>query len=221
VRKRPGVPEYPLREKLAFEKEALGFYMSGHPLDRFINQIRDFCNCSTARLRECKEGDEVRIAGIVAARRELITKKGDRMAYVTVEDLEGTLEIAIFPKTFAKFGAALETDEPILVRGRADINEESVKLIAEEIMPLGEVAQKLAQKALIVIEAQWLDEPALARIKELLSAYRGAVPTFLHLRVPGKTETVIALPEQYRIAPGAGVGAELKKYFGHEVLSYR
>ena len=94
--KLPNIPEWHDKEKLAFEKEALGFLITGHPLDRYIDDIRRLASAEIAALGEQADGSEVRVCGIVSGLKEIITKKGDRMGFVTIEDLSGSVEVTVF-----------------------------------------------------------------------------------------------------------------------------
>ena len=96
----PALEEWAENILLGFEKEALGFYITGHPLARHGEAIRRFATCDTAGLAERADKEEVRVCGIVAGLKELTTKKGDRMAFVTLEDLSGFVEMVVFPEVY-------------------------------------------------------------------------------------------------------------------------
>ena len=97
----PDVPEWTSRELLGYEKEALGFYITGHPLDRYGDEIRKFTSITTATLSERPDKSEVKLCGIVASLSEKMTKRGDRMAFFSLEDRTGSVEVMVFPDTFA------------------------------------------------------------------------------------------------------------------------
>ena len=122
--KLPVVHEWHDKEKLAFEKEALGFLITGHPLDRYIDDIRRLSNTSIADLMEMPAESEVRICGIVTACKEHVTKsKGERMGFVTIEDLTGSVEITVFSDIYAGCSALLKSDHPLLVIGKLEKGE--------------------------------------------------------------------------------------------------
>ena len=100
-KKLPDVPEWDEKLLLGFEKEALGFFITGHPLTRYVPDMKRFAAVPCAQLPDMPDKSEVRICGIVAALKENITKKGDRMGFATIEDLTGSVEVVIFPETYA------------------------------------------------------------------------------------------------------------------------
>ncbi|HLL21838.1 MAG TPA: DNA polymerase III subunit alpha, partial [Kofleriaceae bacterium] len=114
----PEIEVWGPKQLLAFEKEALGFYVSGHPLDRYRGDLQRYATAATGDFLAGKKGvGDASIGGIVSQYREMITKKGDKMARFMLEDSEGTLEVIAFPKTFEKVRHVLVSDEPILCTG--------------------------------------------------------------------------------------------------------
>ena len=131
---------------LAFEKETLGFYVSGHPLDRFADEVARHSKKNLAELISDGNSVECSVAGIVTECRTRRTKKGDLMAVFTLEDLAGAVETVVFPGTYAKFEPCLSTDSPILVTGRFEAEEEgSYKIIASDIQPLLGISERRAR----------------------------------------------------------------------------
>ncbi|MBI4733430.1 MAG: hypothetical protein HY779_01155, partial [Rubrobacteridae bacterium] len=127
------VPEFEKHELLAYEKEMLGLYVSDHPLlgleEAFSRQI-DF---PSSELKEQKDGTVAWIGGIIAKITKINTKKGDLMLFLELEDLDGSVEIVVFPGTVEKYKDIIEVDKMVLIKGRLDIKEEEVKLLAQEI----------------------------------------------------------------------------------------
>ncbi|MFQ5561761.1 MAG: DNA polymerase III subunit alpha, partial [Nitrospinota bacterium] len=125
------------KDKLSFEKETLGFYITGHPLARYERDIRHFTNSNTKKIRETSsEGRPVSIAGVISSYRVLKTKKGSLMAFVHLEDMLGAVEVVVFPKLFEKVRELVEGDEPVWVKGSIKEEEEPVKILCEELFPL-------------------------------------------------------------------------------------
>ncbi len=115
----PDVPDWPEGERLGFEKESLGFFITGHPLERFREELAQWATGTTGRIGELAGAPEVSVGGIVTALRLLKTKKGDRMATFFLEDLEGSAEVLVFPETFKKVATRLADDLVVLVKGKA------------------------------------------------------------------------------------------------------
>lgn len=127
------VPEFDTPELLLYEKEMLGLYVSDHPLlgvaDEFLNQTE----YSTSELKEQKDGTVAWVGGIIAKITKLTTKKGDLMLFLNVEDLDGSVEVIVFPAVYDKFKDILAEDKIILIKGRLDIKEDEIKVISLEI----------------------------------------------------------------------------------------
>ncbi|MCX5906451.1 MAG: DNA polymerase III subunit alpha, partial [Deltaproteobacteria bacterium] len=139
----PEVPEWPESQRLAFEKETLGFYLSGHPLNRYREALERFATADTRSIWDLGDGQEVIIGGVVSALKETTTKKGDRMAFLTLEDLNGVIEVIIFSELYKKSGQVLKGEEPFFIKGKIDAGEESIKIIANEVLPLEQAVGKL------------------------------------------------------------------------------
>jgi len=143
----PDIPEWSIEQRLAYEKETLGFYLSGHPLDRFSEEISRFSKTSIAELISEGKDAECKIAGIVTDFRTRRTKKnGELMAVFNLEDRTGTVETVVFPGSFAKFQPYMAAEFPVLVSGRFEFeNETSYKFIASDIEPLAGIAERNAK----------------------------------------------------------------------------
>ena len=124
------LPEWPINQKLAFEREALGFYISGHPLEKFRSDLKRLGALSTADVKTQKRA-EVRVGGVITALKLKNTKKGDRYATFSLEDWLGTVESIVWPDTYLKVAHLIVADDPVLVSGRADVTEERCALIVE------------------------------------------------------------------------------------------
>jgi DNA polymerase III subunit alpha len=218
--KLPDVDEWPEKILLGFEKEALGFYITGHPLDRHADTIRRFATCDTAGLSERADKEEVKVCGIVAAIKELATKKGDRMAFVTLEDLSGFVEMVVFPETYQASSELLKSDEPLLVSGTLDVGEDTCKLMANEIVSLREVKERLTKRVHFRITTPGLDEAQLRSLREVIDRHRGNCEALLHLTIPNRSETLITLPEALKVAATDEIIDDSKKIFGYDVVTF-
>src|SRR5581483_2442056 len=124
----PDVPEWDQSQRLKFERELTGFYITAHPLARYEAAIGKFATMTTEHLAEAADGKEVKLCGIIATIKALTTKKGDRMAYVQLEDLQGTVEVIVFPDLFRSAAALLLPDSVIQVTGTVDRAEKGIRL---------------------------------------------------------------------------------------------
>ena len=132
----PDIEDWDERQKLAFEKESLGFFLSGHPLHRFEEVLHKFTTADALSIKEAPDGATVRIGGLVRGMKTIKTRKGDLMGFATIEDLHGAVEVTVFSRVFAAASDLLAEDRTVLVQGQVQKDEQSVKLIAETIIPL-------------------------------------------------------------------------------------
>jgi DNA polymerase-3 subunit alpha len=187
----PPIPEWDSDQLLLYEKEVLGFYLSGHPLKRVWAEAQRLGAIGTADLASREDGTRVVLCGLVGAMREINTKNGDRMAFATLEDMDGALEITIFPETFRQSAGHLRSGAPLLVRGRVEGSTAARKLLAEDIRPLaGEAAAAPAALTACRLRVAQGGPDTLRDLRELCQAHPGPVPVYVHLEVDG-TEVVI------------------------------
>jgi DNA polymerase III subunit alpha len=165
----PDAPAWTDAQQLAFEKEALGLYMSGHPLERFSEDLKAF---GAQRVGELTQSlADVWIAGIVSGLRPLKTKKGDRMAVFMADDIAGGVEVVVFPEAFGKFGHCIVADAMVLVRGKFEKDDESARIVATELQPLSMLKERTTRE--VVIHLQVPTRNTLEALAELLSRHRG------------------------------------------------
>jgi DNA polymerase III subunit alpha len=170
----PGIPEWEVEQRLAFEKETLGFYVSGHPLDRFAMEVSRFSKKSIADFISEGKSVECRIAGIVTDFRTRRTKKGDLMGVFTLEDLTGAVETVVFPNSYPKFEPYMTSDCPILVSGRFESeSERSCKIIASDLQPLTGIAERNARTLRISACVSTLSPGSATLLHRLLESHRG------------------------------------------------
>jgi DNA polymerase-3 subunit alpha len=216
----PDVPEWAENILLSFEKEALGFYITGHPLARHNDLIRRFSTCDTSSLNERGDRETVRICGLVASLSEKMTKRGDRMAIVILEDLTGSVEVVVFPEAYASCAEILAGDEPILVTGSLEIGEESCKIKATEVVLLSEVKTAQTSRVHVRLTTPGLDIDQFRALRSLLLRHRGTCDVMVHVQIPNRSETVIRLPENLRVAPTDEIIDDTTRLFGYNVVSF-
>jgi DNA polymerase III subunit alpha len=221
----PDVEAWSPKQLLAFEKEALGFYISGHPLDRYRGDLQRFATATTSDFLSGRRGvGEQSIGGIVSQYREMITKKGDKMARFMLEDAEGALEMIAFPKTFEKVRHVLVSDEPILCTGQVknEGNSESPewKMLLESCTALSELRQQKTSRVDIHLNADQLTHDQIDELKTILAnATRGGCQAVLRLKIPQRSETVITLPDAWAVAPTEDFLTRIERLFGDRVTT--
>ncbi len=127
----PDMPDVDSKEKLAWEKELVGAYLSEHPLQRAVLMLKDTVTVLCGQIDQDMANQKVIVAGMISALRRITTKKGDPMAFVTVEDMAGSIEITVFPRTFKETEELWEMDRIVIVRGKVDVREEKVSIICD------------------------------------------------------------------------------------------
>jgi DNA polymerase-3 subunit alpha len=215
-------------ELLGFEKEALGLYLSGHPIDRHAADLRAFGartvgDLTLGDLPPSTDGspgrllvEDVHVGGIVSGVRALKTKKGDPMCVFTLEDHQGAVEVVVFPETFARFRNACETGALLLVRGRFERDDESSRLQATEVLPLSLLRERLSRGVRIRLKAETPRE-TIGRLWDVVAEYRGDRPLAIEVIVNGgATHTVVRMDvnPSIRVRPSEQFVAAVEKLCG-------
>ena len=239
----PDIEQWSAKQQLAFEKESLGFYITGHPLDRYRSDLARYANATTLGVtsgqfpsyvdqprRYGKDSEnapkspgEVSIGGVVSQYREMMTKKGDKMARFILEDAEGSLEVVVFPKTFEKVRHALVSDEPILVSGKikneGPAEESAWKMLLDNAQALSELRQAKTTRVDIHLNADQVTPDQLKSLRGILENSKGNCHAVVRLRVPGRSETVIPLGGDYQVEASEDLLARLERLFGDRVAT--
>jgi len=216
-------PEWTPKERLAYERENLGFYITGHPLDRYADDLLRYATATTADLETRAPGALVAMGGVVAELRERLSKGGRRMAFFALDDGKGQVEVLCFPAVYERVEAVLKGDEPLLCTGRVQQEGEEgaqvARLHLEDAVPLVTVRQQKTRALELRLNADAVTRDDLGRLQSLLGEHKGECPVTLHLQVPGRSETVMALPQ--RVSPTEALLLGLERMFGQRVASLR
>jgi DNA polymerase-3 subunit alpha len=213
-----GVPDWGEGERLGYEKESLGFFITGHPLERYRAELQQWATATTGRLTELADR-EVSVGGIIAALRLIKTKKGDRMASFILEDLEGGAEALVFPDTYKKVAGRLAEDQVVLVKGKAEVPEEGKpRLLVTDVLPLEQA--KLAEARYVTIRVpmlQW-DRQKGERLREILGAHKGECPVTLEIVRPDEFAVAVSSSAVYRVRPDSTLRDEVEALLGPGAL---
>ena len=202
----PNIKEYSKRELLAMEKETIGLYLSGHPLDDFRSEIARFSNASVGKINamahmgedgeytavsaDFKDGDMVTIGGIITARRNRTTKSNAQMAILNFEDLTGSVEVIVFPKKYECYSSAMAEDSIVLLRARISIREdEAPKLILESVCSIEDAASQ-ASESRLYIKLEKGKEDLWQEVKRKIEAFPGNVPVCIFFENTGQIKHV-------------------------------
>ena len=212
------IAEWEEKQLLAYEKESLGFYVSGHPLGRFEPVLEKFTNANAVSIKELSDGQVVRIGGIVGSTKTINTKRGDLMAFVSIEDMHGSVEVVVFSSVFPGVSALLFEDNPLLVQGRVQKDEQAVKVIADTIIEMDRAEETWTASIHFHLDASSTDRGLLLQLQDTLKHHPGSCRGFLHLKDPGGAETVIALPETVGMQAGEMLTREVNGLLGYSAV---
>jgi len=211
---RPAVPdvEFDKMPRLANEKEMLGLYISDHPLLGFEAQVRRKADTGVAGLADTPDGAIVKVGGVITNLQRKWTRKGDLMAVFELEDLEGSVEVMVFPRTMQEHGPKLQDDTIVLVRGRTENGDDLPKLFAQDIEIVEDLSDNAPVKLRLTVDNQRPER--IDELKSILSAHPGDAPVELHL----SERQVLRLPDEFAVDNANGVVAELRVAFGPDAI---
>ncbi len=217
----PGLPEWQEKELLALEKESLGFYISGHPLDRFEKVLDKFATADTLTLEDCVDQAAVRIGGIIRSIKNIRTRKGDPMAFITLEDRHGSVEATVFTSVYNAGYHLLVEDNAVFLQGQVQKDENSVKLLADSIISMDEAEEKWTAEVCVNIDLSRSQRDVLVHLKDIFSRHQGDCAGYLYLIDPGKTRTIVALPENFKLAAEKSLEREVDGLLGYKAFETR
>ena len=215
----PEVPEWPEAERLAFEKESLGFFITGHPLERFRAELEQWASATTATLAGVSGNGDVSVGGVITGLRLIRTKKGDRMATFVLEDVEGSVECLVFPETYKQTAGRLADDQVVLVKGRAETPDEGrARILASDVMALDQAKLVEARSVTIRVPAAGWDRSKGERLRDILGAHRGDCPVTLEIVRPGAYAVALAPSAIFRVRPDTVLRDEIETLLGKGAL---
>ena len=218
-----GISEWPVTQRLAYEREALGFFISGHPLEKFRYELKSGGAVTTEEVKAARRPVEVRMGGVVTALKLKNTKKGDRYASFVLEDHLGTIEALAWPDTYQKIEPILTKQDPVLVMGRADISDERCTLIVDQMESLSDIRSRGATAGMVILREEDDVTSRASRFAEIVRAHPGAVPLQVRLQLPSGS-CVIALRGEggtpITAAPSEDLCDKLEELFGRPVIGF-
>jgi DNA polymerase III subunit alpha len=226
----PDAPEWTEAQQLAGEKESLGLYWSGHPIERYAAELKAVGARTISELTggdTAASGDEdeppaprsfeVTVGGIVGAVRALKTRKGDRMAAFALDDPQGSIEVVAFPETFAKASALIQTDCMVLVKGKFERDEDSARLMASEIVAIDVVREKAARQVAIRLAMPPHDRATVEAVLAVLARHKGDRKVALEIELRGGARPLSVKADvlgQNRVKPSSQLVADLERICG-------
>jgi DNA polymerase-3 subunit alpha len=208
------IDEWSQKIKLAFEKEMLGLYVSDHPLLSVGASLAAATTTTISELDDLSDRSSVTVGGIVGAITRRWTRNGDPMLFFQLEDLEGSVEVIVFPKTVHDFGPVVVEDAVVVVSGHLDHRGDDVKVVSREIK---ELAIRDDSSVRLAVPAQRLTPEVVSTLKSILRNHPGAASVFLNLSDNGNTK-VLKLGDDHKVEPRSALFAELKELLGPKAI---
>jgi DNA polymerase-3 subunit alpha len=216
------LPEWPVNQKLAFEREALGFYISGHPLEKFRGDLKRLGALTTSDVKAQKV-KEVRLGGVITALKLKNTKKGDRYATFALEDWLGTIDSIVWPDTYRLVQNLLVADDPVLVTGRADVTEERCALIIDKMESLIALRDRSATQGVLMLTGRDDIERDLPKVQSIFQKHLGTCPVRVRLQLDtGEVAMVLrdGSNSPVCVVPSEALCEEVEQVFGRPVLTF-
>ncbi len=199
-------------QRLSYEKEMLGLYVSDHPLMGAELALRRHTECTITEFRDAREGDMKVVGGVITNLSRRYTKRGDLMATFTLEDLQSNIEVWLFPKTMHEYGTLLTDDVIVTVKGRLDHRDDQPKVVAMEIKR-PEINFNESPPIRVQLPLNNMTEPLVTRLKVVLAEHPGESPVMLHIG-----SKVLRLPDEFNVDARNGVVAELRVLLGPDCI---
>lgn len=216
----PDMPEWEERQRLTFEKETVGFYITGHPLDDVLFEIQTITDSNIHDLADKEDDQAVRIGGLIRTFKKHRSQKGEAMAFLTVEDIFEAVEVVVFPRTYSECADILESSEPIIVLGRIQQSERGPKIIAETIDTVAQAREKYTDSIHLRIKAENIARPQLEKIKKHFYQYHGNCPVRMTLNFPSKGEVDIDIMKDITLRPCKELSAGIEEILGYKAMSF-
>jgi DNA polymerase-3 subunit alpha len=195
----PKVEEWGESELLMYEKEALGFYISRHPLERFRSQMEKYADVNAETIKEVNNRRVVRFGGLIGSIKVIRTKREELMAFATIEDLYGSVEAVIFPGVYNSVNDLLVEDKAVFLKGEAQKEEKNTKILVDEIIPMEKAEELWTTTVHVHMDVEKINRETLSKLYLIFNQYRGKCPAYLHLSIDRKTETVIEVTEKLKL----------------------
>jgi DNA polymerase-3 subunit alpha len=217
----PDIDEWDDRLKLANEREALGFYITGHPLQQRLEELKRCAVTQIDHLSDYRDQARVRLGGLVTVVKEKRTAKGKLMGFIVLEDLTGTVDVTLFPDAFQLASPYIQSQEPLVVEGRVEVDDERAraKVVATTVMSLKEATGKMVNRVVLALPRDVLTTARLNLLRGILSRYRGDCPAYVSLGM-ADCELVLSLSKDYRLEPNGELKREIDDLFGCNVVGF-
>ena len=217
----PDTPQWLEKECLTYERELLGIYMTGHPLNRYRRIIKDLQTFSLSKAADTQDNKDVRVAGMASSVTRRISKQSkEPWAVLVLDDGETSMEVLVFSEAFKKYEGACIPDQPVLVCGALSKRDDPAKIIAREVFPLADAPRQFSSKVIAGIRADGGAPKRIAALRKLVDAYPGTTPLFLCLIYPDKRRILIESARALPVDPSPEFIVEAEKLLGRNSMKF-
>ncbi|EGR4164150.1 DNA polymerase III subunit alpha [Vibrio cholerae] len=212
------VPEWPEKVRLEGERETLGLYLTGHPVDEYLKELTKYTSCRLNEAAPTRRDQSLTVAGLVIAARVMTTKRGTRIGLMTLDDRSGRMEVMLYSEALDRYAEWLEKDKILVVSGQVSFDDFNggLKMSAREVMDLGSAREKFARGLSISILQSQIDQQFFERFSHILEPHRaGTVPVNVYYQRPD-ARARLTLGTEWRVTPSDTLLDELKLLLGHD-----
>jgi DNA polymerase-3 subunit alpha len=214
----PDITEWDQKQRLLLEKETLGFYITGHPLQGFEDILDKFATVDSLSLSDKSDGQIIRIGGIVRSVKVIKTRRDELMAFVTLEDMNGSVEITVFSNLYATVSDLLSGDVAVMVQGEVQKDENAVKILAEALIPIEKSEETWAATLHINLDLSRVQRETLIKLREVINNHPGTCPAMLRLNSPDHAQIIVSLPEHLKIKAGSRLKRDIDALLGYPAV---
>ncbi|ENQ8284727.1 DNA polymerase III subunit alpha [Vibrio mimicus] len=212
------VPEWPEKVRLEGERETLGLYLTGHPVDEYLKELVKYTSCRLNEAAPTRRDQSLTVAGLVIAARVMTTKRGTRIGLMTLDDRSGRMEVMLYSEALDRYAEWLEKDKILVVSGQVSFDDFNggLKMSAREVMGLGSAREKFARGLSISILQSQIDQQFFERFSHILEPHRaGTVPVNVYYQRPD-ARARLTLGTEWRVTPSDTLLDELKQLLGKD-----
>ncbi len=235
------IPDWEHGERLDMERSLMGFYVSGHPVEAYVPLIKTLTDMSIGSVQEKaatssvfvpspdakpwqnRSKNEYTLVGLVTTFREIHTKKGQRMAFATMEDLSGKIEMICFPRVYEKFGEEMRVGKLIVARGNIEAKEKIAKILLSSVRPLAEYSEKERQDPPMVffrLDSEQTTRGQLQALHDICRRHKGKSKAIIEYSMGNEVKAKMELPGDLKVSPGCEFINEVRRVFGADILSF-
>ncbi|MCK5543050.1 MAG: DNA polymerase III subunit alpha [Desulfobacterales bacterium] len=214
----PDMEEWEENDLLFYEKESLGFYFSGHPLKKYSDVLQKYCNASSLNINDFSDGKTVRIGGFLKLVKAHKTKKGDMMAFASIDDGHGIVEIVVFPNLYVDTHQLIADEEPVILEGEIQKKESSVNLIAQKIIPIDNAEEEWTASVVISIDQSLNTKENLEKLKSIFSMYPGKCSSYIAVKSQEQSDVLIKTSDEFKVSSTKEFFKEVDLIFGENSI---